>query len=141
MKKRKRLLALLALLVLLGGAGGAYYFLFMNKRVKPPPPEETAELELTDLSVNLADKGHARYLTAAITIGVKGVAPQAALEKRRAAIEDAVIMATTQHTYTELLSPEGKGKLKDDIATAVEGALAGDRLAVEEVLFTRFLME
>lgn len=140
MKKRKRLLALIVLIVLLGSVGGAYYFIF-NKREKPTPPEETAELELAELSVNLADKGHARYLTAAIIIVVKGVAPQAALEKRQAAIEDAVIMATTQHTYNDLLSPEGKAKLKSDISTAVEGALAGERLAVEEVLFTRFLME
>jgi flagellar FliL protein len=142
MKKRKRRPTLVALLILLiGGGASAYYFLYMKKSTKAAPPEETVELALADLSLNLADRSRAHYLTASITIVIKGVKPQPMVDKHQAEIRDAVIMATTQHTYSDLLSAEGKEKLKEDIATAVEGALAGERLAVEEVLFTSFLME
>jgi len=142
MKKRRRTRGLVVFLVLLvGGGAAAYYFLCMRKPTKEAPPEETVELALADLSVNLADKTRSHYLTASITVVVKGVEPEAVLEKHQAAIRDAVIGVTTQYAYNSLLAAEGKEKLKDDIATAVEGALAGERLSVEEVLFTNFLME
>ena len=142
MRNRGRLLLILGPLILLLGGGGAAYFLFFGKRpAKVAPQERTCELTLSDLMVNLADRERPHYLSASVSLVLKGVDPEAVVEERESGVRDAVIMVMTQHTYADLLSAEGKETLKSDIALAVEETLSEDRLAVEEVLFTSFLMD
>ena len=137
--KGRRLLLLLPILLLAGGA--AYFFLLHKRPPKPAPPEQTYEFALADLAVNLADTDRPHYLSASLTIVFKGVDPQPAVEAHDAELRDAVITTTTQHTYTDLLTPKGKETLKRDLAVAAEAVLTEDRLSVETVLFTSFLMD
>lgn len=132
---------MLPLVLLLAGGGAAYFLLLRPKSPKPPPPEETYQLELTDLVVNLADQGTPHYLSASVGLVIAGVHPEEVVEEHRAQICDAVIMTVTQHTYRDLLPVEGKQLLKDDIKAAVDEALSEQGLTVREVLFTNFLME
>lgn len=142
MRNRGRLLLILGpLILLLGGGGAAYHFFFSKRPAKAAPVQETCELTLADLTVNLADTERPHYLSASVTLVLKGVDPEVVVEEQEPGVRDAVIMVMTQHTYAELLSPEGKETLKNDIALAVEEALSESRLAVEEVLFTGFLMD
>lgn len=142
MRNRGRLLLILGPLILLLGGGGAAYFFFLNKRpAKAAPQERTCELTLSDLTVNLADAERPHYLSASVSLVLKGVDPEAVVEEQESGARDAVIMVMTQHTYDDLLSAEGKETLKSDIAAAVEEALSEGRLVVEEVLFTNFLMD
>ena len=142
MRNRGRLLLILGPLILLLGGGGAAYFFFFSKRpAKAAPEQRTCELMLSDVMVNLADTERPHYLSASVSIVLKGVDPEAVVEEHESGARDAVIMVMTQHTYAELLSAEGKETLKRDIAVAVEEALSEDRMAVEEVLFTNFLMD
>ena len=143
MKARGRVLLIaLPLAVLLLGGGGAYYYFFMRERgPKPEPPEETHEIALPDLLVNLADEDQPHYLSASVSLVVSGLEPEEAVAEREAHIRDAVIISMTQHTYENLLTPEGKESLKEDIKLAVEEVLAGQDLTVAEVLFTMFLMD
>ena len=142
MRNRGRLLLILGpLILLLGGGGAAYFFLFHKRPAKAAPAEQTCELTLSDLTLNLADEERPHYLSASVSLVLKGVDPQAVIEEQEAEIRDAVIMVTTQHTYGDLLTAEGKEILKSDIAVAVEQALSDHRLGVEGVLFTTFLME
>ena len=142
MRNRGRLLLILGPLILLLGGGGAAYFFFFSKRpAKAAPEQRTCELTLLDVMVNLADTERPHYLSASVSIVLKGVDPEAVVEEQESGARDAVIMVMTQHTYADLLSAEGKETLKRDIAVAVEEALSEDRLAVEEVLFTNFLMD
>ncbi len=134
-------LILIPLLLLLAAGGAAYYFLYHKHSHKAAPIEETYEMTLADLIVNLADEKKPHYLSASITIILKGVKPQPAVEEREAEIRDAVIMVTTQHSYSDLLTAEGKETLKNDIAAAVEDTISEARLAVIDVLFTSFLMD
>lgn len=130
------------LVPLLLGGGGAAYFLFFSKRpAKAAPVEETCELTLADLTVNLADTERPHYLSASVSLVLKGVSPEEVVAENESGVRDAVIMVMTQHAYADLLSAEGKDALKNDIAMAVEEALSEGRLAVEEVLFTSFLMD
>ena len=92
-------------------------------------------------TVNLADTDRPHYLSASVSLVLKGVNPEAVVEERELEVRDAVIIVMTQHTYADLLSAEGKEILKSDIALAVEEALSEGRLAVEDVLFTSFLMD
>ena len=142
MRNRGRMLLILGPLILLLGGGGAAYFFFFGKRpAKAAPQERTCELTLSDLTVNLADTEQPHYLSASVSIVLKGVDPEAAVEEHESGARDAVIMVMTQHTYADLLSAEGKETLKNEIAMAVEEALSEDRLGVEDVLFTSFLMD
>ena len=142
MRNRGRLLLILGPLILLLGGGGAAYFFFFNKRpAKAAPAEETCELTLADLTVNLADTERPHYLSASVSLVLKGVSPEAVVEEHESGVRDAVIMVMTQHTYADLLLAEGKEALKRDIAVAVEETVSEGRLAVEDVLFTSFLME
>jgi len=143
MKQRGRVLFPLLLLVALLAAGAAAYYFFFLRGASGDnePQEETFEIALTDLTVNLADQDRSHYLSASITIVIKGIHAEAAAEEFDAAIRDAVIIVTTQHTYQELLSADGKDRLKRDIQTAVEQSLAGEHLAVEDVLFVSFVMD
>ena len=142
MRNRGRLLLILGpLILLLGGGGAAYFFVFNKRPAKAAPPAETCELTLADLTVNLADRERPHYLSASVSLVLKGVSPETVVGERESGVRDAVIMVMTQHRYADLLSAEGKETLKRDIALAVEEALSEDRLAVEEVLFTNFLMD
>ena len=140
--KPKRKLRIIPIIILFLAAGGvAAYFLVVKKPAKTAQPEESCAVALADLNVNLADTSRPHYLTVSVSIVVTGVKPQPAVEARDAQIRDAVIMVTTQHSYKDLLSLEGKEKLKTDIAAAIERTLAEDKLKVKEVLLTSFLME
>jgi flagellar FliL protein len=76
-----------------------------------------------------------------VSIVIVGTKPQPVVEERDAQIRDAVIMVTTQHSYNDLLSRDGKEKLKTNIAGAVSKVLSEGKLKVKEVLLTSFVME
>jgi flagellar basal body-associated protein FliL len=139
---RGRVLLILAPLVLLvAGGGAAYWFYLRPGFLNTAPKKETCELALSELTVNLADQDRPHYLSASVTVLITGVGAKKAAEELEAQVRDAVIMATSQHAYSDLLSGEGKAALKEDIRAAVAEVLAEEKLAVEEVLFTSFIMD
>ncbi len=139
MKPMRRVLIILPVLLLLGGGGAAYYFFF---RAKPSaPPEQTYQLDLPELTLNLADEDKPHYLKTGVSLIIVGAPPEEALQERESEIRDAVIMVMTQHTYRDLLSAEGKETLKQNIRTAVEAVLCEHGFQVGDVLFTEFIMD
>ncbi len=138
---RGRVLFIALPVVLLAGGGATYFFFIRPKAPKPPPPEETYTCEINDLTVNLADQDRAHFLSASIGLIIAGPHPEEAVEESHAHICDAVVMVITQHTYKDLLTPEGKQVLKDDINTAVTAVLPDQHHRVTDVLFTTFLMD
>ena len=135
---RTGLLAL-ALVVLLGG--GAAFFVLSGGLPRPARTRDTVYLlTLADLSVNLADQDHPHYLMASLSLAIAGERPEERVPEQDAQIRDAVLMVMTRHAYHQLLSAEGKGKLKDELAAAVTEVLSEEKLRVKEVLFTSFIM-
>jgi flagellar FliL protein len=141
MKNRGRsLILILIVVVVLGGGGGAFAFLKLKPHKKAKVPEVTFVVALADLTVNLADKGRSRFLTASLGIDLSGEKPEEVAKEREAQIRDAVIMVMSSYSYPQLLSDSGKKKLKEAIAEAVTQALEEDKTTVKEVLFTNFVM-
>jgi flagellar FliL protein len=137
--KPMRLIVIILPVVLLLGGGAAYYFLYHAK--PSAPPEQTCQLDLPDLTLNLADEDRPHYLKTGVSLVILGAAPEEALLERESQVRDAVIMVMTQHTYGELLSTEGKEALKSNIQTAVNAVLCEDAFQVRDVLFTEFIMD
>lgn len=131
-----------AALALLAGIAGAYlcYHPRLPWKRRPPRAEDSYLLLLTDVSVNLADQDHPRYLTATVGLRVSGRNPQETAADHDAQIRDAVVMTMSRYAFRRLLTQQGKEELKGDLASAVTALLAEEQLRVEEVLFTSFIM-
>ncbi len=136
----RALLIILPVLLLAGGGGGFFLLRVKGSHKGKKPAVVTQQLELKDMVVNLADADHPRYITISLTLSIEGAESQDALAEKEAAIRDAVLMVISSHRYRDLLSPEGKDALKEELAKAVDGAL-DKGMTVSEVLFTNFVME
>lgn len=135
------LIIVVPLVVLLGGAAGAFFFLRTPRPRQAEKQRATYLLTLADLSVNLADQDRTHYLMASLGIAVSGEKPEEVVIERDPQIRDAVLMVMSRHSYKPLLSAEGKQALKDDLSAAVTKVLSEHGCAVDEVLFTSFVME
>jgi len=139
MKPMRLIRIIIPTLLLLAGGGAAYYFLCYAK--PSAPPVQTYQLDLPDLTLNLADEDRPHYLKTGVSLVILGAAPEEILLERESQVRDAVIMVMTQHTYRELLSPEGKEALKNNVRIAVDAGLCEDGFQVRDVLFTEFVMD
>jgi flagellar basal body-associated protein FliL len=136
-------------LFLLGGAA----FFIMGKRAKPqapaaPEPIKTTQMTMDDIVVNLADSDQARYLSVGLTLEVKEEDPKdekGGGEGEKAAdpdlpiIKDSAIAAMSSYNFSDLLSNEGKEKLKKSVREGINKALKRD--FVQKVYFTSFTMQ
>jgi flagellar FliL protein len=132
------LLLLIPVLLLAGGGAG---FVLLRGQHHARPIEKEFPLALNELTVNLADTGRPHYLSASVTLAIKGADPEKTAAEYEAQARDAVLMVMSQRKYQELLSPEGKQALKDGILVEVGKALAKRKLEVTDVLFTTFVMD
>ncbi len=118
-----------------------------GKAEKKETKHEETLVSLPEFVLNLADADQARYLKLEVNLGVTGDAPAGGggghggggEDPRMPVIRDTIIRVASSHTYSELLKPEGKEKLKDEIREALEKACKG--LEVENVYFTSFAMQ
>jgi flagellar FliL protein len=140
-------------LVLLCGIGfGVWRIFFRSSPVNSADPAQvpsgTTVLPLESFTVNLADPEEGRFLRTTMSLGVDGKLPQAARAESRAPQEGAVSMATIRDSIltvlaqcksNDLLSPEGKLKLKADLVNALNRDVPA--LQTREVYFTEFLVQ
>jgi flagellar protein FliL len=107
-----------------------------------------AVIPLEAFTVNLADHEEGRFLRATLALGVEGQLPMIARGENKpvetgqvsmATIRDSIITVLAQCTSDELLTPEGKAKLKANLI----GSLNRDvpELRVRDVFFTEFLVQ
>ncbi len=111
---------------------------------------------LPDRVVNLADPGARRYLKIGLSIEFATGAAEfkkAGPEERKAKqaefdkvlepqvplINDTIITLLAARTSSELATPEGKQKLKDDIKDSMNRILGGDQIV--NVYFTQFVTQ
>ncbi len=139
--------------VLVLALAGTGFFVLKGKsggdKHKEAPPEPEHLMTLEPFILNLADADSARYLKMEISLGVKGEVPAAGgghgghggggEDPKITVIRDTIIRVTSSHTYRELLSAEGKEKLKKELREAIEHAVEG--LEVSNVYFTSFAMQ
>jgi len=139
--------------VLVLALAGTGFFVLKGKsgdeKHKQPEPEPEHLMTLEPFILNLADADSARYLKMEVSLGVKGEVPGGGgghgghggggEDPKVTVIRDTIIRVTSSHTYRELLSAEGKEKLKKEIQEAIEHAVKG--LEVSNVYFTSFAMQ
>jgi flagellar FliL protein len=114
------------------------------------PKTETPRtiLPLESFTVNLADPEEGRFLRTTLALGVDGELPRATKEESKSAqtenvsmatIRDSILSVLTQYKSDDLLTPEGKSKLKTDLLNSLNHDVPA--LQVHEVYFTEFLVQ
>ena len=65
------------------------------------------------------------------------VAPQIDLNSPR--LRDTILMAVSDYTFAELEGTDGKTRLRDELLTRINGAMAP--LTIDQVYFTQFVVQ
>ncbi|MEJ5226363.1 flagellar basal body-associated FliL family protein [Thermodesulfovibrio sp.] len=147
-KKKGKLLIIiiLAVVVLLGGAAGAYFFLFSKgddkdkaKTAKQTNVAQGVNFPLEPFVVNLMDQGGTKYLKVTVQIELADAKLMDTAKARTPQLRDAVITLLTNKTSEELITPEGKLMLKDEIKQRANQILGEGN--VINVYLTDFVMQ
>lgn len=141
--KRFLILGLGALLGLLLLAGGVAWYVHHSKVQASDTSANTEDrpagvIHLDSFIVNLADQDEVTYLRAAIDLGVDRM-PGAKEGVPTAQLRDTIIGVLATRKSDELLTPEGKQKLKDDLIAALNDRVP--EVGVREIYFTDFLVQ
>jgi flagellar FliL protein len=143
-KKSKRALLIPALggvVVLTLALGG--WFWHRSKATQAAEPEKSealAVLHLESFVVNLSGKTENGYLRVGIDLGIEAELKEG--EKQApfmGRLRDAILSVLGTRTVDELLTAEGKTKLKDDLLKAINDRVPEVRC--REVYFTEFLVQ
>jgi flagellar protein FliL len=139
--------------VLLVGAGSGIYWGFLRPRAATSANEQQAGpgrsvLPLESFTVNLADAEDGRFLRMTMALGVEGQLPVVARGDNKpvetgqvsmATIRDSILTVLAQCTSDQLLTPDGKAKLKADLLNSLNRDVP--ELRAREVYFTEFLVQ
>lgn len=105
-----------------------------------------AVLPLEEFTVNLADPEEGRFLRVTMSLGVDGKLPpppktdsSPSNPVSAAAIRDTILSILTQCKSDELLTADGKAKLKADLLRALDENVP--ELQAREIYFTEFLVQ
>jgi len=139
--------------VLLFATGTGVWWTFLRPRAASSANQSeqgraAAVLPLESFTVNLADPEEGRFLRATLSLGVEGQLPASGKGESRTAetggvsmatIRDSILSVLTTCRSGDLLTPEGKTKLKADLINALNRDVPA--LQAREVYFTEFLVQ
>jgi len=106
-----------------------------------------AILPMESFTVNLADQEEGRFLRTTLSLGIDGELPSTPKGEGKSVeadsvavtiIRDSILTVLAQRRSGELLTPEGKLKLKADLIAALNRDVP--TLGVREIYFTEFLV-
>ena len=152
-KKSKMMFFIIAglAIVLLGGGGFFAYTKFltpkpatedgMEENDKEPPPVIGEVFELEPFVVNLADPKGKRYLKVKIAIELESTGPEALDKATKVApkLRDMVIMMLTSLGFEEVMTPEGKIRIRDELLERFNQIMRPER--VKNIYFTEFVVQ
>lgn len=154
-KKSKMLLVIiLGMAVLLLGGGGFFAYTQLLKAPAvdaenpegPAPagakkPEEVggAMYALDPFIVNLSDAKGKRYLKVKVEIELDNEEAVAIAEKYKAKMRDMVIMMLTSLTFEEVMTPEGKMRVKDELLERFSRIMKPAK--IRDIYFTEFVVQ
>lgn len=96
-------------------------------------------LHLEPFVLNLADPDQRSYLRVGVDVQIAGTVREDARAASTARVRDTILTVLTQRGADELLSADGKSRLKKDLARSLQSRIP--ELQVEEVYFTEFLIQ
>ena len=127
----KKVLFLVVLAVLAVG-GGVFYFLHNKSQTQTISSFKIMEIE--PVVINLAD-GH--YIRIAIALGYSG--DENELREKLPVINDILITTVGAMTSKELVSPEGKELLKENLLLKINSALS--EVKVKNIFYREFIVQ
>lgn len=131
--------------VLLAGAG---WFLISKRRAEragpvPAAPSVKEVMHLEGFVVNLADPPGDCFLRVGVDLGlgrsIKGQGEKEATALPTAQARDVILRALCTHHSDDLLAPEGKTKLKQELVKSLQAA--NPELGIQEVYITDFMIQ
>jgi flagellar FliL protein len=108
----------------------------------PASSEVNSVLPLDSFVVNLQDPAGNGYLRVGIDLGLAGAAKDDDKEKQAAylpRLRDTILGVLGSRSVDDLLTPDGKTKLKTDLLQAINASVP--ELQCKEVYFTEFLVQ
>ncbi|MFN0085857.1 MAG: flagellar basal body-associated FliL family protein [Blastocatellia bacterium] len=106
----------------------------------PDDSEVKHVIEMQPFIVNLTDQGEARYLRLTVSVGIGGgeveAKPSPLFTTR---VRNAMLAVLTTRSSEEVLSPEGKVKLRKELLRAARAASEEPR--VEAIYITEFIVQ
>jgi len=151
-KKKSRLLFFIILgvtLLLLGGGGFFTYKKFLAPQPVAPAEGEATQAEaqtpigeifaLEPFVVNLADPQGKRYLKLKIEIELESPAAVEKATKVAPKLRDMVIMMLTSLSFEEVMTPEGKIRIRDELLERFNQIMRPDR--IKSIYFTEFVVQ
>ena len=149
-KKKKKivLFGIIGLVLLLAAGGGFFAF---TKLMAPEPAIDEEELAkeageaigemfaLEPFVVNLADPKGKRYLKVKISIELESAEILEKAEKAVPKMRDMVIMMLTSLSFEEVMTPEGKIRVRDELFERFNLILRPNR--VNNIYFTEFVVQ
>jgi flagellar FliL protein len=155
----KKIIIIAAAVVLVLGGGGASVYVFMpdlvpepiramvgldakdsKKTVEAKKPEAEVGADLDVFVVNLAGPGPSRYLRTTLSLGVRDEHEKEKIKEMSGKIRHSVIMYLSERKAEELIEPEGKIKLRQELHKQI-GEAIGDKKAVTNIYFKEFLIQ
>ena len=149
-KKKSKIMffGIIGLVVLLAGGGGFFAY---TKFMKPKPVVNKAELKkkqekkigemlpLDPFIVNLSDPRGKRYLKLKITLELGPNTNSEKVTPYMPKIRDMVIMLLTSLTFDEVMTPEGKIRVRDELFERFNLILRPNR--IKNIYFTNFVVQ
>jgi len=145
-KSKTMLFIILGVVVLLLGGGG--FFAYTRMAAKPaetgaPPPEPEPVVgqiyAMSPFTVNLADPKGRRYLKLRIQIEVADEKALEIVQKADPVLRDQVIMLLTSLSFEEVMTPEGKIRIREELLDRFNRALKPTR--IKNIYFTEFIVQ
>ncbi len=106
---------------------------------REPQGEVKSVLHLEPFVVNLSAPEERAYLRVGIDLGLKGEMQKDSGGEPTALVRDTLLGVLTTCSPQDLLTAEGKNKLRQELRQALQQRAPG--LGVEEVYFTEFLIQ
>ncbi len=146
-KPRSKLPLILVALVLAAGMGfGGWYFGHLGapsaEGPQPLPPPVYHRLDPAFV-VNVSDRDTLRYLQAEVQVMARDAAVFEILDAQAPAVRDALLTLFAGYPYSELISVEGRERLRIDTLNRLREALGDETAAaqIEAIYFTSFVMQ
>ena len=153
-KSKLPLIAGAAVIVLAGAGGGGYWWWSHRAPADPQAaeaaakeeekhdPEDAGVVGFEPFVANLADEGGTRFLRANLKLVVAGAEKAKEVEENavdKAKLQSAILETLTVHTAEQLVTPDGKKALKQEILEKSAHVLHSAK--VTDVLFTEFVVQ
>jgi len=149
------LLIIIFLLLVIAGGAGAFFFLYsapsdeeIAKEIEKDQapvvspenePQMGITVELKPFIVNLADPKASHFLKATITLEVKDDKAKDLVEKLLPKIRNDILLLLSSQTLEDVISIEGKVRLRDEITARVSRIIGRGRL--KNVYFSQFVVQ